>query len=349
MTQNNTPPAQNSTATDFIEKLRKALSSDGDFPASARVVSELREIISKPESTPNQVAEIILREPSLGTRILSMVNSSFYRRAKPIMTVSQAVVQIGMRPLAELCSGLILLQKFIPAARSGGPFAKCLKKSITTSLLTSSICQQIKSAVKESTSASSVGIAKDESGYLTGMFAEIGTLLLAYYFPKLYESAEKRSLSKKQPISKSIAELVGLTPTDISRAVLSELKLPDIYREILSKSMQIEESPPSKAPLSADPNDILTLGLYCGTTLSTAINEDGSKEGLEAALSKIGNRLPSEDILLSEVLGSLVDTYRDHCASLELNLPELPQELRQIKEALLADSGQAQPETHSLS
>ena len=209
------------SSSDFLEKLKKALSRDGDFPASARVVSELREVISKPESTSNQVAEIILREPSLGTRVLHLVNSSFYRRAKPIMTVSQAVIQIGMRPLAELCSGLVLLQKFIPVARKGGPFAQCLKKTITTSLLTSSISSELsKKGIKESTTL------KDETGYLAGTFAEMGTLLLAYYFPKLYESARRRSEGKKQPIAQSIEELVGLSPIEISLEILEGVKAP---------------------------------------------------------------------------------------------------------------------------
>ena len=105
------------TAEQFVEKLRNALRRDGDFPASAKIVSELRMLTSDPRTTANQITEVILREPSLGTRVLHLVNSSFYRRAKPIMTVSQAVVQIGMKPLADLCAGLVLLQKFVP-----GPF-----------------------------------------------------------------------------------------------------------------------------------------------------------------------------------------------------------------------------------
>ena len=122
----------NQAALDLLDKMRKALQKDGDFPASARVVNELRTLISNSQTTATQITEVILKEPSLGTRVLHLVNSSFYRRAKPIMTVSQAVIQVGMRPLAELCSGLVLLQKFIPVAGRGGAFAECLQRSIVT-------------------------------------------------------------------------------------------------------------------------------------------------------------------------------------------------------------------------
>ena len=130
------------TPDELIQRLRSALAKDGDFPASAKVVSELRQLTNDPKTTASQITEVILREPSLGTRVLHLVNSSFYRRAKAIMTVSQAVVQIGMRPLAEMCAGLVLLQKFVPTARQGGSFANCLRKTVLTSLLTSSISTQ---------------------------------------------------------------------------------------------------------------------------------------------------------------------------------------------------------------
>src|SRR4051812_10945405 len=101
---------------ELLKRLRTALKKDGDFPASARIVNELKALTTDPKTTANQLAEVILREPSLGARVLHLVNSSFYRRSKPIMTVSQAVIQVGMKPLAELCAGLVLLQKFGPVA-----------------------------------------------------------------------------------------------------------------------------------------------------------------------------------------------------------------------------------------
>ncbi|MCI5065102.1 HDOD domain-containing protein [bacterium] len=343
MTTDSQEKNSGSASTDFIEKLKKALSRDGDFPASARVVSELREVISKPESTTNQVAEIILREPSLGTRVLHLVNSSFYRRAKPIMTVSQAVIQIGMRPLAELCSGLVLLQKFIPAARKGGPFAKCLKKTITTSLLTSALSAEINTALQdgsEKKSATKSKTPKDEAGYLTGTFAEMGILLLAYYFPKLYESAERRAMDKQVPLSQSVKELVGLSPLEISIEVLDELKLPGEYKRILSEAAELADSPPPEGDAHAES---MVYALYAGRKLSEAINEYDSGEVIEDAVVEVNSKLPFETLLLSDVLGQLADTFRDYCSSLELQLPGIDDKLEQYR-VQLTETSESQTE-----
>ena len=328
MTENASPDAK---ATEFLEKLKKALSRSGDFPASARVVSQLRELVSNPDTSTNQVAELILGEPSLGARVLHVVNSSFYKRAKEIYTVSQAVVQIGMRPLAELCSGLILLQKFIPAARKGGPFATCLKRTITTALLTSSLTSEMN---KDSNGGSEEKTGKDEAGYLTGSFAEMGTLLLAYYFPKLYESAEKRSQTKNQPLAKSIKELVGLSPFEISKEVISELKLPQKYIDVIDQGNTLLEEPTKKTSKAMESNKDAPLiySLYAGSRLSTAITDGNSGDEIQDVLDELHNIVPLENVSMSEVLGSLTEAFEDYCSALELKLPKLPEELKEYRE-----------------
>ena len=47
------------TAEQLLNKLCSALKRDGDFPASAKVVTELRMLVSDPKTTANQIAEVI--------------------------------------------------------------------------------------------------------------------------------------------------------------------------------------------------------------------------------------------------------------------------------------------------
>ncbi|MCB0317959.1 MAG: HDOD domain-containing protein [Bdellovibrionales bacterium] len=308
--------AKKNTAEEFLEKLRKALSSDGDFPASAKVVAELRTLTSNPKTTGAQITEIILKEPSLGTRVLSLVNSSFYRRRKPIMTVSQAVVQIGMKPLSELCAGLILLQKFVPTARQSGPFANCLKRTVVTSLLTSTINGKANSSLSSKT---------EETGYLAGSFAELGTLLLAFYFPQVYETALKRSESKKHDISQSIKEITGLSPLQISMEVLQELNLPEFYSTVLDVTDKVTRNIPI-AESDQVPEQIISLGksLSAAKCISSAIISGSGKPELDKAIQFAINSLNLPSDLITAVIGDLPAQFKDHCSAIEINLPTLP-------------------------
>ena len=297
-----------------LSRLRNALKHDGDFPASAKIVSELKQLTSDPGTTASEIAEVILREPSLGTRILHLVNSSFYRRAKPVVTVSQAVVQIGMKALADLCTGLVLLQKFVPVARRGGAFATCLQQSIVTSLLASSV----------GGSGNQADAKKDEEcGYLVGSLSELGTLLLAYYFPQVYEKALKRAEQKGQLVGQSLKELVGLAPIELSLAVIEALDLPAFYRLVLEQS---QIAGPSGAPLrSGSGIGTAAKRLFAAKQLSEAVCTAKRGSDLDTIVSSVSAQSGIATIELQQMIGALPEAFAGHCRVIELNLPALPE------------------------
>ncbi len=316
----------NQAALDLLDKMRKALQKDGDFPASARVVNELRTLISNTQTTAAQITEVILKEPSLGTRVLHLVNSSFYRRAKPIMTVSQAVIQVGMRPLAELCSGLVLLQKFIPVAGRGGAFAECLQRSIVTALLASQLGKKAGNNKND----------QDEQGYLIGSFSEMGALLLAYYFPKMYESAAKRSQLKNCSIEQSIHELTGLTPLQISIEVLDALNLPDYYKQILHTTLLLQTNKIASIDKTV-PQLIISLAknLAAAQDLSKLITSNPSIEELSSLVNELEQKYGLSTEITNSTLTSLPELFKDHCKAIELNLPKLPAVIERVGKPLI--------------
>lgn len=327
--EQNQPPIVG-TAEEFLEKLRSALRKDGDFPASARIVAELRRLVGDPNTTAAQVTEVVLREPSLGPRILHLVNSSFYRRAKPIMTVSHAVVQIGMKPLAELCAGLVLVQRFVTLARKGGTFATCLQRSLVTSLVAGSISEPIPGA--------SPGAKADETGYLAGLIAELGTLLLAYYFPQVYEAAAKRSEQRRLPLEKSIQEITGLSPLALSKEVVVALDLPPLYRDALDAAESAIVGPSTESPKSRGllPEQIIARKfgrtIAASRTVSEAVVGGRSKGQLDSVIQTLTTKLSFDEKALTSILGALPSAFKDHCTSLDLQLPALPEFLASYQE-----------------
>jgi HD-like signal output (HDOD) protein len=326
---NNIDDQKTFTADEFLDKLKKALSKDGDFPASARVVNELKSLTGNPNTTANQVTEAILKEPSLGIRVLHLVNSTFYRRAQPIMTVSQAVMQIGMKPLAELCAGLVLLQKFVPAARSGGAFANCLQKTLLSSLLSSSLSGDSGPQTANSQKTS-------ESGYLAGTFAEIGPLLLAFYFPQIYENAIKRSEVKKQPLEKSIQQLTGLTPNDLSKEVLKSLELPNFYVEVINASETIIAEVKSKPVGQQQEVQSLSKVIHAAMKISNVLVYSKDKGELDRTLGQLNKKLDFDVKALNKVLGDLPSIFQSHCEQIDLSMPPLPEYMSSYSESTAA-------------
>lgn len=315
----------------FLEKLRRALGKNGDFPASAKTVSELIELTSRPGTTANAIAEVILREPSLSLRILALVNSSFYLRGQPVTSLSQAIVQVGMKAIAEMCAGLVLIQKLLPEARKNSVFTLCFRRSVVTSLIAGSL------ATHSSDSKSK------ETGALLGFMSEIGTLLMTYYFPQVYENALKRSLQKSQPIERSIHQMLGLTTVQLSIEVITTLGLPPFYREVMhnAESSLIHGVSPDRQ-IS---NKVTQAGQQVGEALaiSSLLCGDYDVERALAALKEICTKFDLEWEPLVKTLSELPDTFHDYCHSLEIVLPAIPVDIQGILKSndpsYVSDSG----------
>lgn len=300
----------------IIERLQAALRKDGDFPVRARVVAELRELAAKPRTPIEQISELILREPTLGTRVLHLVNSAFYRRPQPITTITQAVTALGMKALSEMCAGMVLMQKFIPAAKKGGVFADSVRRTIITSLLSNRIASYVKLD----------GLA--EQGYLAGTFFSLGQMLLAYYFPQVYETAAKRAHARGKEVSKSIAELMGATAEEVTLSIVDALAIPDYYRDVMAlahKPLEQRRGDGSKVALSV-------------AVSSAAQFAEAIVHGNELQLEQVLNSLVAKKLLPKEkfqqALCELPDLFKEHCKMVELDMLTLPDFILNYKDVV---------------
>ncbi len=62
----------------------------------------INQLIDRPSTRPEDLAEVILCDPALSARLLRLVNSAYYSRPRPIDTVSQAIQLIGFDALRNL-------------------------------------------------------------------------------------------------------------------------------------------------------------------------------------------------------------------------------------------------------
>lgn len=291
----------------ILQRLTSSLRSDGDFPVRAKVVTELRMLANNPNTKIDQIADIILREPSLGTRVLHLVNSTFYSRPQPIVTVTQAVMQLGMKALSDLCAGLVLMQKFVPAAQRGGIFADAVKKTIATSLLSNRFAARFEEE----------GIA--EKGYLAGTFYNLGHLLLAFYFPQVYEAAAKRAHARNQDIAKSLNELLGITSAQLAMSIVDALKIPQYYRTVL----QLSHTPPAER--EGEPSELaLAQAVSVAGVLAEAVVSGKSQKHLEQTIEALEKDGAVKREAAIEVLGELPTHFKQHIQLIELGFLELP-------------------------
>jgi len=74
------------------------------LPCSPALLPRLIAIISEPESSAEEIAQLIMVDASLAAATLRLANSAFFSVGEPTSTVAEAVVRLGQRELFRLAA-----------------------------------------------------------------------------------------------------------------------------------------------------------------------------------------------------------------------------------------------------
>jgi len=90
-------------------KLKKAVNKTSHLPALPRTVVRMTELINDPDSSANDLANVIYSDPALTGQILGLVNSSDRRFSRKIYTVSGAMSLLGFNEIKNLLLDIPLI------------------------------------------------------------------------------------------------------------------------------------------------------------------------------------------------------------------------------------------------
>lgn len=216
------PPPAGSAEERADAVVRRILQAD-DVPAFSRVMQELMTSLGSDERSAPQLANLVLRDYALTTRVIRTANSAHYNRAgRPVQSATHAIMLLGARTVRELASGLLLFEQY--RHRSPG-----LKELMLLSLLTASHAR---------TAAEALGGADPETAHLCGMFRNLGEVLVAAHLPNEYAAVLRRlaegrgapATLRQRRAAASVSEL-GCAFEDVGAAVARHWGMPDVVRQ----------------------------------------------------------------------------------------------------------------------
>ncbi len=179
----------------FRVELKEKFRQTKNLPTIPIVVLVLQKALADDKSSAERIGRIISNDPSLSSNILRLANSAFYSSSgKPVSTISDAVVRIGLHEIGELCSTLAIVQDFrqIGRFRNHTHFWKhCISVAHAASCLAEH-------------SGKPERVNRNEA-YVTGLLHDLGTLILEQYFTERARSAWFEA--KKKGIPEYVAEL----------------------------------------------------------------------------------------------------------------------------------------------
>lgn len=201
-----------------LEEMVAAIAAKGDFPAAARVIQRLHDAVRRENCNALDVAQAILADPGLSSKVLRVVNSSFYRpRGEPVSTITRAVFLLGFEAIRDLATGLVLIDEL---ARVGGNRAG-MRELLHHCLLCGSVARSLSMAV---------GYPNPEEAYLLGLFANWGQLCIAAYYPDRFERA-RRAARGRAALEDALGIEFGFATGELATAMLARWNFPGSYAD----------------------------------------------------------------------------------------------------------------------
>ncbi|WP_421902746.1 HDOD domain-containing protein [Maridesulfovibrio sp.] len=192
----------------------------GDFlaeslvlPSLPQVQTQLQEIIDNPESTINDLAEIISREPKLATAVLRLANSGLYKVKGKIETPSKAVELLGFEKAGGLALGTASLSLFKRSDEAVLDLEKFWKHSIACGV----VAQEI---------AVTAGLGDPERFFAGGLIHDVGLHVIFESDYSMAVELYKLARSDGYSLYKAEQEMLGFNHASLGGFLLKEWKFP---------------------------------------------------------------------------------------------------------------------------
>jgi HD-like signal output (HDOD) protein len=200
---------------DFIRSVYKKIAENDSFLSFSVQVEDVNRILQTKYSSAGDIAKVILKDVALTTKLLKLVNSSFYGHfsKKGIQTISEAMIILGTEEI-KLAAASLKLYEFMQDIAT----VKILKTKALKSLQRSLIARQI---------ANDEAVAEAEAIQISAMLYDFGEYLVALFSPQVFIQvqimAEDDSISREQA-SKAV---IGVSYNAIGRFIAQKWQMPD--------------------------------------------------------------------------------------------------------------------------
>ena len=143
------------------------ISSIDALPTLPTVVARINELVEDPHSSAADINDVIAKDVALSTRILKLVNSSFYGFPRKIASVTHAVVILGFNTVRTLTLSAFVFDAF-EARDLGFGYREFWIHSVATAVASGQLARR-------------VGATDSEQAFLCGLLHDVGKIVLQQY------------------------------------------------------------------------------------------------------------------------------------------------------------------------
>ncbi len=219
----------------FVKSLFAKIENDQSFLTFSRQISDVNKILSLKYSSASDIANVILMDVALTSKLLILVNSSFYGQFsnKGITNISEAMIILGTEEI-KLAAASLKIYELMRSIAS----IQILKEKTIKGLLRSIIAKQV---------AMDQGYKDIEAIQISAMLYDFGEYLVALYAPDRFISIEIVKTEFDLSREKASKSILGVTYSQLGRVIAQKWRLP---QEIIDTMRPVNKPKHPSAGLS---------------------------------------------------------------------------------------------------
>jgi HD-like signal output (HDOD) protein len=191
-----------------------------ELPTIPHVLVKLNEVMADPESSADDVAQVISLDPAVSTNILRIVNSAYYGLQVRVSSVNLAVSIMGFNMTKKVALKAAIFSVF--AKDKDKKFAHFDPKDFWQH----SIYSGVLARVLGQASSNFAGVHPEDL-YICGLLHDIGKIILLENACDRFESMIEKAVASGRPCEEIEQEDLGFTHADVGSVLAIKWFLPE--------------------------------------------------------------------------------------------------------------------------
>lgn len=196
------------------EEVLQQVIDSGSLPTLSTVASKLINITGKEETTIYDITRLISQDVSLSTKILKVVNSSFYNFPNEVGTIQQAVAILGTNAVRSLVLSFFFLNMERPRHGKGFNYERFWEESLAAAVASKLIMAKVSDG-------------DPEEVFTVSLLLNLGKLILACAFGESYDELLREADGSEKKLLQLEEERLGANHAYIGCEAAKQWLFPD--------------------------------------------------------------------------------------------------------------------------
>jgi putative nucleotidyltransferase with HDIG domain len=232
--------------------LAELIDSHDDILSLPSVLAKINTVVQNPMSTPEEAAEVIALDPGLSSKLLRLVNSSYYGFVAKVDTLSRAVTIVGSKQLGTLAMGVSVTSMFRNIPPELLNLREFWKHCVASGIIAGTLATMIDKNIAE-------------RAFVCGLLHDIGRLVMIASQPRLCHKTQYLAKAQSRFLFDTENEVFGYDHAHVGAALMASWRFPDSLENAVLHHHQPSETAPLESRL-IHVADILTHALEIGSS-----------------------------------------------------------------------------------